>query len=245
MTQKKIASWIVPLVGHRFDLEEMPKWFEGWDVRIVNFEDGYALAIPVEVIGDKHDPVLAFAEERLSLINGIGRLLGSKFRPVTANGTFYGLDADGSKVQTIASIQGSEVRMRLGAVGVLSGGPVPPDPAIGAAIPLLTAASNLPQAHDALTIIGRKDLTWSELYLLFELVQSDVGGEMHNLGWASKADTDDFSHTANSYSALRSEGRHGKDIGRAPSKPMERTTAIALIRGLVLAWLRSTAQKVK
>jgi hypothetical protein len=223
----------------------MPKWLEGWDVRVVNYEGGYALSIPVEVIGDRHDPVLAFAEAKVTLINGIGRLLGSKFRPVMVEGTIYGLDSDGAKVNTVVSIQGAEVRMRLSAVGVLSGGPVPLDPAIGAAKPLLTAASNLPKAHDALTIIGRKDLTWPELYLLFELVQSDVGGEMHKLGWVSKAEAELFCHTANSYSALRSEGRHGKDIGRPPNTPMERAAAVTFIRTLVLAWLRSRASNGK
>jgi hypothetical protein len=68
-------------------------------------------------------------------------------------------------------------------------------------------------ARDALVIIGRPNLTWSELYLLFELVQAEVGGEMFDLGWISRRDADLFTHTANNYSALRSNGRHGKDKG--------------------------------
>jgi hypothetical protein len=45
-------------------------------------------------------------------------------------------------------------------------------------------------------------------------------------------------HTANSYSTLRSDGRHGKNRGDPPAQPMLRGVATKLVCGLVLAWLR-------
>ena len=53
---------------------------------------------------------------------------------------------------------------------------------------------------------------------------------MYEFGWVPKAEADLFCHTANSYAALRSEGRHGKDRGQPPENPMEKPTAIELVR---------------
>jgi hypothetical protein len=54
----------------------------------------------------------------------------------------------------------------------------------------------------------------------------------------SHPDADLFTHTANSYRALRSDGRHGKDRGDPPMRPMPHGVATKLVCGLVLAWLR-------
>ena len=113
-----------------------------------------------------------------------------------------------------------------------------PDPREAVASPLIRAASLSPRARDALSIVGRPTLTWPELYLLFELVQADVGGQMFDLGWISCNDADLFTHTANSYSTLRSDGRHGKDRGEPPAHPIQHDMAVTLGCGLVLAWLR-------
>jgi hypothetical protein len=239
MGQKEVVTWIVPLVGHAFDLGDMRKWLEGSDVAAVKYEEAHALSIPVKIVGSASEHVLPFAERKLTLLNGIGRLLEPKYRPATLDGRFYGLDATGRKVNTVLSIQSAEIRIKTGVVGLLVGGVAAPDPAIGAAIPLLDVAANSERAHDALTILARKDLTWSELYLLFELVQGEVGSRMYDEGWVSKSDANLFCHTANSYSALRSDGRHGKDLGAPPANPMDRHSALALLRRLVLSWLRS------
>jgi hypothetical protein len=47
-----------------------------------------------------------------------------------------------------------------------------------------------------------------------------------------------FTHTADSYSTLRADGRHGKDRGQPPAKPMPRGVATKLVCDLVLSWLR-------
>lgn len=127
--------------------------------------------------------------------------------------------------------------MKAGHVSLAIGGVVQPDPAEGLAAPLMMAATRTREAHDALVIVGRPDLTWSELYLLFELVEGAVGRQMYEREWISKADANLFSHTANSYSVLRSAGRHGKDNGDPPRNPMKHAVAVGLVRALVLQWL--------
>lgn len=234
----EIAAWVIPLVGHPFDLEDVPLWLAGQTVHVVERTGAYQLVIPVSVVGANYQPVRAFAENELSLINGIGRLVGQGFRPVSLSDRLFGIDADGTVVHTVVALGAAETREKAGSVRAVVGGKLQRDPREAAASPLLRAASLSPRAHDALSIVGRAALTWSELYLLFELVEADVGGEMFDRGWISAADADLLTHTANSYTALRSHGRHGKERGEPPGQPMQLDVATKLVRGLVLSWLR-------
>jgi hypothetical protein len=237
MDKQQVASWVVPLVGHQFDLEDLPLWFAGRDVRVEPYDNGFALVIPSEIVGDSYEPVRALAEEQLALINGIGRLLSSSFRPISLTDKLFGVDSAGAVRNTVVVVGSAEMRVKGGSVRVVIGGEVQPDLAEGAASPLMRAASRSPRAHDALIIIGRPSLTWSELYLLFELVEAEVGGRMFELAWISRSDADLFTRTANSYRVLRSGGRHGKDRGDPPAQPMQHGLAVTLVCALVLAWL--------
>jgi len=237
MDKRQIASWMVPLVGHQFDLEDLPLWFAGQDVRVEPCDNAFALVIPSEIVGDNYEPVRAFAEEQLALVNGIGRLLSPSFRPISLTDKLFGVDSAGAVRNTVVAVGSAEMRVKAGSVRVVIGGEVQPDPAEGAASSLMRATSRSPRAHDALIIIGRPSLTWSELYLLFELVEAEMGVRMFEFAWISRSDANLFTHTANSYSVLRSGGRHGKDRGKPPTQPMQHGVAVTLVRALVLAWL--------
>lgn len=237
MDKQQIASWIVPLVGQRFDLEDLPLWFAGLDVRVESRDNNFVLVIPARIVGDNYEPVRAFAEEQLALINGIGRLLSSSYRPISLAGNLFGVDTAGAVRNTVVAVGTAEMRVKAGLVRVVIGDELQPDPTEGAASPLIRAASRFPRAYDALIIIGRPNLTWSELYLLFELVEAEVGSQMFELAWISRSDADLFTRTANSYSVLRSNGRHGKDRGDPPTQPMQYVLAVTLVRDLILAWL--------
>lgn len=236
--KRQIASWIVPLVGHQFDLEDLPLWLAGQDVHVVTRDNTFVLVIPSAIVGDSYEPVRAFAEAQLEVINGVGHLLSLAFRPLSLADKLFGVDSAGSVLHTVVAVNPAEMRVKAGSVRAVVGGKVQPDSREAAASPLLRAASLSPRARDALTIVGRPTLTWSELYLLFELVQADVGGQMFDLGWISRSDANLFTYTANSYSTLRSDGRHGKDKGEPPAHPMLRGVAVTLVCGLLLAWLR-------
>lgn len=236
--KREIASWVVPLVGDEFDLEDLPWWLAGQDAYVAKRDGAFVLVVPSSIIGDHYEPVRAFAKEQLELINGAGRLLSSSFRPLSLADKLFGVDSAGTVLHTVVAVNPAEMRVKAGSVRAMVGGKVQPDPREGAASPLLRAASLSPRASDALTIVGRPTLTWSELYLLFELVQADVGGQMLDLGWISRGDANLFTHTANSYSTLRGDGRHGKDKGEPPADPMPHGVATTLVCGLVLAWLR-------
>jgi hypothetical protein len=237
VTQQLIESWLVSLDGHAFDLEDLPRWFTQSDIRVEQRGNGYMLVIPAAVIGQSHEAVRELAERHVELINGIGRLLNPKFAPVTLSDQLLGVDVAGAVLSTVIAVRGVEMRVKAGSVGVMINGRMQADPQEGIAAPFVRAASISPRAHDAMLIMSRPALTWSELYLLFELVEGDVGGEMYNRDWIDKPRAGLFTRTANSYSTLRSRGRHGKDKLHHPKHPMARDEAVALIRNLVSAWL--------
>ena len=237
MDNRQIVYWILPLVGHQFDLEDLPLWLAGQDVHVTQRDNTYVLVIPSAIVGHDYEPVRAFAEGQLEMINGTGRLLSSAFRPLSLADELFGVDSAGAILHTVVAVNGVEERCKAGSVRAVVGGKVQPDPREAIALPLIRAASLSPRFHDALSIVGRPRLTWSELYLLFELVEADVGGQMFELGWLSRTDADQFTGTANSYSTLRSDGRHGKDRGKPPARPMQHGIAVTLVCDLILAWL--------
>jgi hypothetical protein len=234
-TSSAIVDWVLPLAGHNFDLEDLPEWLAGEEVRVEQWNGSYALVIPTSVAGDDYENVRPFAEDRLQLINGVASALNGSFRPVSLKNELYGVNKERTVRHTIVAVGTAEMRMKAGRVRVSGGAPQPvTEPA---AAPLLRAARRAPEAHDALVLIGRPSLTWPELYLLFEFVEGDVGSAMYDRGWISRAAAELFTRTANSYTALRSGSRHGRDRGDLPAQPMTRDVAVSLIRRLVCAWL--------
>jgi len=237
MSDANVEKWIFPLAGHEFDLEDLPYWLVQCDIQVATRKEGYCLEAPKDMIGGDIEEIQELAENQLALINGAGRLLAQDFRPVVFIGKFYGVDEAGNVVHTIVMAKKAEMREKAGAIRAIVGGEPQPDPREAAAYPILEAAKISPLAYDALVICGRPTLTWTDLYLLFELVENAVGSQMFEKSWISKSLARSFTSTANSYSVLRHEGRHGKDKGSPPSNPMSLIRARNYIQGLVRQWL--------
>ena len=239
MNQPVVDAWAVPLEGDQFDLEDVPLWFTGHGVQITKHDEKFVIRIPASDIGHACEVVRPFAETLLEQINGAGSLLSPSFRPLTLSDRLFGLDSAGKVVNTVLALDGVEARFKGGYVVLGVNGKAPPDPRIGAALPLIRAAAKSDRAKDALIIVGRPNITWSELYVLYEFVKTEVGTRhMFDQGWISKPDENLFRRTANSYEVLRSKGRHGKSTRKPPAKPMTHSDAVNVIRNLVLGWLR-------
>lgn len=195
------------------------------------------LLIPTAIIGRDYKLVRPFAEQQVQFINGVGRLLSPGFRPVALTDQMFGLNAEGKVVHTVVAVGTAEMRVKAGAIRAQIGKRTLPDPRKGAATPFFKAVSRPSKARDALALIGRGNLTWSDLYLAFELVEAEEGGRMYSAGWVSKAQAKGFTHTANSYMTLGLAGRHGKDTRTPPASPMKREDAETMVRNLVRQWL--------
>ena len=152
----------------------------------------------------------------------------------------FGIDANGKVVRTIVRAGVGVARAKGGHAKISMNGIAEPDRRMGSMTALLMEAAKNKAKADALALVGRQSPSWSELYLVFELVKANVGGRMLSEGWIAKNDATLFTRTANSYTALGKTGRHGKDRGDPPSIPMHQKAAADLMRVLVCRWLRDT-----
>ena len=83
------------------------------------------------------------------------------------------------------------------------------------------------------------DYSWVNLYRIYETIRADLGGEKELIsrGWFSKKTISLFGHTANSFSAIGREARHGAEPHDPPKHPMTHGEAKALVNLLVHEWL--------
>lgn len=242
MPDESVVEWLVPLVGHQHDLEDFPLWLSEERIQVVQRDGNFNLLIPAELVGGNHDPVLAVAADYVQFMNGVGRLLYPEFRPVSASDRAFGLSANGAVISTVLSVQPGEIRMKGGVLRAQVGDQLASDHRQAAGAPFMRAAASKLQARHALILMGKDHLSWSDIFLAFELVQSDVGGMMHTKEWISKTQADLLTATANSYSSLGLEARHGRDRGnQPPASPMKKEVADKLIRDLVRPWLMHLA----
>jgi len=58
-------------------------------VHVAPHEDGFALVIPVSVIGESYKPVMAFAEQQLPLINGVAVFSAPRFEQSRSQTKFW------------------------------------------------------------------------------------------------------------------------------------------------------------
>ncbi|MCW6053199.1 hypothetical protein K4039_24800 [Lyngbya sp. CCAP 1446/10] len=89
---------------------------------------------------------------------------------------------------------------------------------------------------------------WINLYKVYEIVKKDAG-EKNKIDrikqWIDKDKIRQFTHTANSQSAIGDDARHGVDRNDPPKEPMSLSEAQALIRNLVKQWLQWKCEQPK
>lgn len=242
MSDAHSNCWLVPLRGHEFDLEDLPVYLHGAQAQAVKRDGTYYLVLPFTAFGANYGPIRDIARETVARLNGAMTLLTHAHWPIEVeDAAYFALDEKGVNAHTVIPVGTAHERNKAGQLGVAVDGVPQSDPRSGRAASLLAAAIRKPALADALALIGRASPTWAELYLVFELVESNIGGKMFEYGWISAADEKHFSQTVNSYTALGRHGRHGKDRGNPPAVAMSHGRAIKLMRALMLAWAQSVA----
>ncbi len=103
------------------------------------------------------------------------------------------------------------------------------------AIPILMGNNDV---ADAVRIYC-KEQSWSNLYKVFEIIESDIGDKYITYGWATKKDAERFTRTANSRLAIGDDARHGHKKFAPPKNPMSLYEAKSLIRNILINWIRS------
>lgn len=89
---------------------------------------------------------------------------------------------------------------------------------------------------------------WINLYKIYEIVKKDAG-KKNNIDrieqWITKKKISQFTHTANSQSAIGDDARHGVDHNDPPKEPMSLSEAVVLIKNLLKQWLQWKCEQQK
>jgi protein-S-isoprenylcysteine O-methyltransferase Ste14 len=241
---REIRSWIVPLKAHEFDAEDLHVYLAGYPITVNQRGSKFFLVIPVELTGPGYESVIPLAQEQVARINGAASVVLDGYRYIGVDdGAYYGIDAEGEIAHTVVAVGTTEGRAKAGHITVSIDGVQQPDSGTGQLARLLQVAETSTGMADALAVVGRLSPIWSELYLVYELVESNTGSRMYSDGWITQDEGTLFTRTANSYTALGREARHGKDRRDPPSNPMPRPLATQLMRKLVAAWINSALSR--
>ena len=117
---------------------------------------------------------------------------------------------------------------------------IPPPPASKSIAAAVKSAMLDTKVNKALRLFGSAR-DWVDLYRVFEVIESDVGGEkgLVSRGWITRKLASLFTSTANNPAAIGDAARHGHSNQPPPARPMTLTEARELIRRLLESWLQT------
>jgi len=100
-----------------------------------------------------------------------------------------------------------------------------------------------PAMSQALRLRDSADLSWTDLYRIFEVIQAGLGDESGSVarGWATPDTVRRFRHSANSVAVAGDRARHGVERTEPPARPMTIDEARGFVDGLLRHWLGESA----
>lgn len=237
----RMANWMIELGGERFDLQELLRIKSLPDTE-VREEDGrfYLTGSVFNSFIEARD-VLNHARNALRIINGIAQLEIQNWENVEVIGVARNED-NGTRTQFIFPdpIRG---RSRVsGNLTVIGADGVPKSTTQKDALEsFLEIARKDSGVEKALRIYGSREHSWSNLYIIYEIIEADIGGKTQiiNRGWATSKRIELFKRTANSLTAAGDDARHGKENKQPPSSPMQLSQANEMIEHMLKEWLRT------
>ncbi|MFG3618053.1 hypothetical protein [Nocardia sp. NPDC047654] len=224
------------LEGEEFDLQDLAALFPTGDTRVVHEGDGYFLTSPDLDNRSPAAPIQQVATTALTRINGIGRAINPDFRPVRLSGRYD--DGQNAFVAVEASF-GGRARLTVDAVVCNADGEEIPQPSPPG--PVYVDMASDKDVSEVLTIMGQSgELSWGELYKIYEIIQDRVGS-LSARGWGIAKNTEQaFTASANHQAISGSKARHARFKGSPPgeSKRMSEEEARRFISGVVAHWLK-------
>ncbi len=235
--ESRIVEWRAKLLGEPMDLEDFPLWTDGCSFSVRKIGEDFFLCLPTSLAGEDRKIATRAVPMYVDWLNGIGSLLFGAYEAVRWDGMLKGYDDQGNEAVISLRLTPVSARLKVGYLIARTDGVLRPDPRIGAAKDLVRAAERKENGARALALLAQIELTWPQLFVLYEIVKGSISDDVVAKGWISKNDLRDFKRTCGSYEAIGIHARHGPQHQTPPEVPMERAVAIQLIRRLTLHWL--------
>jgi hypothetical protein len=235
-------DWKVEMVGDMADLSALAQTLTGVDVNIARNGQGYVLTSSAFDPSMNAKAVRQRAQDIADRLTGAARLALGATSPIRV-GSVHRVRDNGTgdlyifPAPAVLSIRGFAPTLVLTNADGTVEERHPADPVRR----WLLLAQDDEQVDRVFKIFANGDLSWSNLFKVFEIVRRDCGGEgaAQSAGWATKKSMELFRRTANSFEAVGLDARHGVEQNQPPSTPMDISEARSLITTLVRAWLRS------
>jgi hypothetical protein len=226
-------SWEVQLSGDSTDLQMLADAFTDGKIQVVQSGTEFVLRSAQFGLLDSAASVRQCAIELVIALSSSARLvLGA--REAIGVGAVYRVRPDGKRDITVL-VEPGVFHVRALPITLVHGPQTrrPADP-ISKWLPLVTQD---PVVAKALRLRDTDDLDWGGLYRIYEVIKSDVGRLIDQLGWANWNECKRFTHSADSVAAAGDKARHGVERTAPPRKPMSLAQARELIDRIMRDWL--------
>jgi hypothetical protein len=226
-----MAEWLARLEGDEHALDLLTEYLEGTNYRVIKEESRYYLRIGDHPDNTEPTVLHETASRSIELLNGAAKLYFGQFRGVTSHVVVRVLEDGVKEGFGFLTLPERSFTLTL---------PPIPDATLET---WMSAGTQDDSVARALTLYGGLDHNWKNLYMVFEVVEEDTGGEQELIktGWTSR-DIKTFKRTANSFRAIGREARHAKSKYKPPSLPMSLKEAQELIREILQKWLKSKSE---
>lgn len=228
-------EWVVQIIGNKFVLGELSKSLKSSELCV--FQKGQAFFLKCSNFNRAIDAKDVFEQAKriLPILSGATRLeLG---QPLEL-GKVFRVNDDGT-LQEFGFCWGEFTLPKLFMRGSGTGAQVS-NIADNVNVWLKTAQKDA-KATEALSLFGSIELNWVILYKTFEIIEVDIQTKVYKKGWANKTAEERFTRTAQPHR----HAKHSKKIQewRPHDNPMRFEEAVAFIRTILDAWLRSKGKE--
>lgn len=244
------------LEGHGFDLAALARHFPSGDPHIVVTDEGTFLeATALDALFDDARRLVDTTNEHLARLNGYAVLADAGYRHVRLRNRFVreggsthwhiAVNDEARACDSLTVAVAGTVEARAGALDatvVIDGvSVVPPAPE---GLRHLARVASDKNVDDLFALVGKaENLSWIELYKVFEIIRDAVGDGRRGLiatGWTTKEQLSAFTGSADHHmvSGIH-EARHARQSGGPPKKTMTPAEARQFIRDLARRWLDS------
>ncbi|MDU9049522.1 MAG: hypothetical protein Q3M30_11760 [Candidatus Electrothrix sp. Rat3] len=227
-------KWSVRLIGERFDLEDLPRWFNSNDEINVTTETGnFFLNSDTFKHDDDYNTIVQKAEAIIIFINGISRIKRNNFKPIFT-WSVISTDHDGAQSTWMPLNMNLVVRDKVYL-----------ETDRGTSVCSLSELIKNNEETTALIISevirlwGNEPHNWSNFYKIIETItKNDSRKEiLFKEGIITREKYNLLRQTANSYEASGNQARHAKGAHKTPPKPMQLHEAEQIMHSMIKSWL--------
>ena len=228
-----MSKWLVEIVGEKSVLESLPINFILSKFNIIVDDGHYFLSSQEFEEANDSEVNREIANKYIILLNGINKLQDSTSDPISFAGISR-LDDSGKRKYIVRKTL--NIRWKVKGTDVLRSSKSK-DNSTPISSKLANAALQNENMQRALSLFISPDLTWDILYKIFEIIESEVGGEIFDFEDITRQEVNRFSQTYNSRQAIGDKSRHPGKNYQPPKNPMTFGEATEMIRTLLSQWL--------